>query len=75
MFRWTSLGFEVEQAEITVVNITTMMERNKSLRIFEIILNLSKLIKIVAAFVRLSSPDRQAQEEGRKAKEKITNPQ
>jgi hypothetical protein len=40
MERWTSLDVEVEQAEIPVDNKTTMSERNKGLRVFEIILGL-----------------------------------
>jgi hypothetical protein len=40
MIRWASFDFEVEQAEIAVVNKTAMRESSKSLRVFEIILGL-----------------------------------
>ena len=40
MMRWTSLDFEVEQAEIAVESKTTMMKRNRNLRVFENILGL-----------------------------------
>jgi len=40
IFKWASLDFDVEQAEIVVENKTTMIERSKSVRTLENILGL-----------------------------------